>query len=186
MNKIMFCLKCGGEVKNINLDGDNFARDVCIRCGNIHYINPKIIVGSLPVLNNRVLLCKRSIHPGHGKWTIPSGYMEMGESLEDGAKRESREEANLKLEMIMLYGNYSIPKLGQVLFVFLGRIKNDNFSAAAETLEVKLFKLEDIPWQKIAFPSVSFFLNRYVEEYKAGKNFQYHSNYSNKYAPLSL
>ena len=102
----------------------------------------------------------------------------MGESLEDGARRESNEEANLELDILKLYGNYSIPDIGQVLFVYLGLIISKNFKAGSETSEVKLFNVREIPWVDIAFPSVKFFLEKYAKVYKNNKNFKYHSNFA--------
>ena len=173
----MFCIKCGSKTNNVRLDGESIFRDVCSSCNYIHYVNPKIIVGALPFKNNRILLCKRDIHPGFGKWTLPSGFMEMGESLEQGAKREALEEANLEISIKMLYGTYSIPEIGQVLFIYIAKILNEDFKAADETSEVRLFDIDTIPWDQIAFPSVQYFLNKYVEDFKNKNNFLFHSNF---------
>ena len=173
----MYCIKCGGKTKNEIINGDNIPRNKCEACNYIHYINPKIIVGALPYRNDRVLLCKRDIHPGFGKWTLPSGFMEMGESLEQGAEREAKEEANLKLQLKKLYGTYSIPEIGQVLFIYIGKIMNENFRAADETAEVNLFSISNIPWDLIAFPSVEFFLRNYTKDFLNGKKFSFHSNF---------
>ena len=173
----MFCIKCGSKTNNVRLNGESIFRDVCSSCNYIHYVNPKIIVGALPFKNNRILLCKRDIHPGFGKWTLPSGFMEMGESLEQGAKREALEEANLEISIKMLYGTYSIPEIGQVLFIYIAKILNDDFKAADETSEVRLFDIDTIPWDQIAFPSVQYFLNKYVEDFKNKNNFHFHSNF---------
>ena len=96
----MFCIKCGNKTTLELIHGDTFSRDVCKVCNYIHYVNPKIIVGALALKDDKVLLCKRDINPGKGKWTLPSGFMEMGESIEQGAKREAKEEANLELNLI--------------------------------------------------------------------------------------
>ena len=173
----MYCIKCGGKTKNEIINGDNIPRNKCEACNYIHYINPKIIVGALPYRDDRVLLCKRDIHPGFGKWTLPSGFMEMGESLEQGAEREAKEEANLKLQLKKLYGTYSIPEIGQVLFIYIGKIMNENFRAADETAEVNLFSISNIPWDLIAFPSVEFFLRNYTKDFLNGKKFSFHSNF---------
>ena len=173
----MYCVKCGKKTNNLLVNGDSMYRDVCSSCNYIHYINPKIIVGVLPCKGDRVLLCKRDIEPGFGKWTLPSGFMEMGESLEEGAKREALEEANLKIIIKKLYGTYSIPKIGQVLFIYIGKISNNNFRAADETSEVSLTRINNIPWDQIAFPSVEFFLRKYVIDYKNEMSFSFHSNY---------
>ena len=173
----MYCIKCGGKTKSEIIKRDNIPRNKCEACNYIHYINPKIIVGALPYRDDRVLLCKRDIHPGFGKWTLPSGFMEMGESLEQGAEREAKEEANLKLQLKKLYGTYSIPEIGQVLFVYIGKIMNENFRAADETAEVNLFSISNIPWDQIAFPSVEFFLRNYTKDFLNGKKFSFHSNF---------
>ena len=101
----------------------------------------------------------------------------MGESLEQGAEREAKEEANLKLKLNKLYGTYSIPRIGQVLFIYIANILNEDFRAADETVEVKLFGVSEIPWEKIAFPSVEFFLKNYTIDYLNGKKFLFHSNF---------
>ena len=176
-----YCSDCGDKTSLKNIPNDRLPRNVCRCCGRIHYENPKIIVGSLPVLNDSVLLCKRAINPSIGMWTIPSGFMEIGESLEDGARREALEEANLTFEIIKLYGNYSIPEIGQVLFVFLVTILNENYAPMDETSEVKLFKIDNIPWSKIAFPSVKYFLKNYVQDHKSN-NFRFHSNFIQKHS----
>ena len=173
----MYCIKCGGKTKSEIINRDNIPRNKCEACNYIHYINPKIIVGALPYRDDRVLLCKRDIHPGFGKWTLPSGFMEMGESLEQGAEREAKEEANLKLQLKKLYGTYSIPEIGQVLFIYIGKIMNENFRAADETAEVNLFSISNIPWDLIAFPSVEFFLRNYTKDFLNGKKFSFHSNF---------
>ena len=103
--------------------------------------------------------------------------MEMGESLEQGAEREAKEEANLKLKLNMLYGTYSIPSIGQVLFIYIANVINEDFRAAHETIEVKLFGVFEIPWGKIAFPSVEFFLRNYERDFSNGRKFSFHSNF---------
>ena len=173
-----FCSECGNDIVYVKIENDSFKRHLCPVCKYVHYINPKIIVGSLPFIDDFILLCKRDISPSWGKWTIPSGYMEIGESLEDGAKREAFEEANLKYKTIKLYGTYSIPSIGQVLFVYLGRILNSDYHASSETSEVKLFQINQIPWNDIAFPSVEFFLRKYIYDFKNNKNYKFYSNYT--------
>jgi len=173
----VFCIKCGSKTTLELISGDTISRNICKVCNYIHYVNPKIIVGALPVKHDKVLLCKRDINPGKGKWTLPSGFMEMGESLEQGAKREAKEEANLKLNLNRLYGTYSIPRIGQVLFIYIANIINEDFRAADETTEVKLFSVYKIPWGKIAFPSVEFFLKNYKGDFLNGRNFTFHSNF---------
>ena len=174
-----FCPDCGGQTVLRVVDSDNRPRNVCKSCDKIHYQNPKIIVGSLPIINNSILLCKRAIEPSIGMWTIPSGFMELNESLEDGARREALEEANLTFNIVKLYGTYSIPRIGQVLFVYLARISNNDYAPMDETSEVKLFHVNQIPWSQVAFPSVEFFLRNYVQDYESG-NYRFHSNFIQK------
>lgn len=175
----MYCIKCGSPTNKIFPKGDNMERDVCNNCSYIHYINPKIIVGVLPVTKQfeSILLCKRSINPGNGKWTIPSGFMEINESLEDGAKREAKEEANLKVKLVKLYSTYSITNIQQVYLIYLSKILNSDYAAMDETSQVKLFKISDLPWDEIAFSSVDFILKRYITDYDNDKDFKFHSNY---------
>ena len=173
----MYCIKCGSKTILETILGDTISRNICKVCNYIHYVNPKIIVGALPFREDKVLLCKRDIDPGRGKWTLPSGFMEMGESLEQGAEREAKEEANLKLKLNKLYGTYSIPRIGQVLFIYIAKILNEDFRAADETAEVNLFSISNIPWDQIAFPSVEFFLRNYTKDFLNGKKFSFHSNF---------
>ena len=172
----MHCIKCGNKTELVVPDGDNKTRQVCTVCRHIHYINPNIIVGILPVKDNKILLCKRAIEPGFGKWTLPSGFMENGESLEQGAKREAKEEANLEIKLIKLYGTYSIPRISQVYIIYLGKILNDDYFGNSETSEVRIFKVKDIPWPDIAFSSVKFLLEKYKYDLNNKKQFGFHSN----------
>lgn len=144
--------------------GDNMPRHVCESCDAIHYLNPKIIVGCLPVWEDSVLLCKRAIEPRLGKWTMPSGFMELEEDVKEGAARETAEEANAEVEALRIHTIYSLPQVGQVYLIFLAKLKNLNFSPGEESLEVKLFKAAEIPWDEIAFSSVRFCLNKYFED----------------------
>tara|TARA_B100001250_G_C19588114_1_gene695129 strand:+ start:97 stop:633 length:537 start_codon:yes stop_codon:yes gene_type:complete len=178
----MFCIKCGFETKILCPEGDNRERDVCQKCRNIHYTNPKIIVGILPVEKSyeRILLCRRNIEPGYGKWTIPAGFMEMNESIEEGAKREALEEANLKINILKLYSTFNTPNIGHVYLFYLGEILNEDYAPMDETLEVKLYRLSEIPWNEIAFSSVDFILRKYIDDFNDGKSFKFHSNYIGK------
>jgi len=174
----MYCVKCGNKTEKIVPAGDNIKREICTDCDYINYINPKIIVGALPILSGSVLLCKRDIEPGFGKWTLPSGFMEMDESLEEGAKREAFEEANLELNIKYLHTTYSLPRIGQVYMLFLSEILNADYAAMHETSEVKLFSLNEIPWDKVAFSAVTFALKNYIEDSDNGFPKKCHSNYN--------
>ena len=142
-------------------DGDTAERYVCGRCGHIHYSNPKIIVGSVVVHDNRILLCRRAIEPRKGLWTLPAGYLEEYESPINGAKREAREEACAEIEIDALLAVYSIPHISQVQLMYRARIDKPKFAAGAESLEVRLFAWVEIPWNELAFPSVVWALNNY-------------------------
>ncbi len=159
-----FCGACGEAVQLQTVLGDSVLRHVCGSCKTIHYVNPKLIVGCLPVYEGSVLLCKRAIEPALGLWTLPSGFMEIGESVEQGALRETWEEAHAEVEIVRLFSEYSLPHIGQVYLLFLARLKNLNFSAGQETLETRLYSKEEVPWDQIAFSAVRFALEKYFSD----------------------
>lgn len=158
-----FCSHCGHKVTFGPVPDDDHPRHYCEECGKIHYRNPRIIVGAIPRKGNKVLLCKRAIKPRYGLWTLPGGFMEIGEKVEDGAARETREEANANIKIVRLFSIYSLPQIGQVYMMFLADLMNQNFSAGKESLEVKLFSEEEIPWDEIAFSAIHFTLKKYFE-----------------------
>lgn len=142
--------------------GDNRERLICNDCGFVNYQNPKIVAGVVCVHDDKVLLCKRSIEPRLGYWTLPAGFMEEGESAEHGALREAREEANAELEVEQLLAVYSIPRISQVQLMYKARFKGaPEFSAGEESLDVRLFDWDDIPWEELAFPSALWALEQY-------------------------
>ncbi len=143
--------------------GDNRERSVCAECGFIDYQNPKIVVGSVVMHEGRVLLCRRSIEPRRGYWTLPAGYLEIGESAEEGARREAREEANADIEIDRLLAIYSITRISQVQLMFRARLAAPDVSPGEETSEVGLFEWTDIPWAELAFPSVNWALRSHHE-----------------------
>lgn len=159
-----FCSHCGAELDFRVPEGDNLPRHICNRCGTIHYQNPRLIVGCLPFWEDQVLLCRRAIEPRHGFWTIPAGFMENGELVDEGAMRETREEANAEVEIHSVHTVYSIPHINQVYMFFLARLKNLDFSPGVESLETRLFDEKDIPWDDIAFSSVKFCLQTFFEQ----------------------
>jgi ADP-ribose pyrophosphatase YjhB (NUDIX family) len=144
-------------------EGDTTERYVCGDCGHIYYTNPKIVVGSVVTRGTRILLCRRAIAPRRGFWTLPAGYLEEHETPQDGARREAREEALCDIVLDCLLAVYSIPRLSQVQLMYRGRLDTDEFGAGAESLEVKLFDWDDIPWTEIAFPSVHWALRHWRE-----------------------
>lgn len=148
-------------------------RYVCDRCTTIHYQNPKIVAGCIPVWDDQILLCRRAIEPRSGLWTFPSGFMEIGESAEDAAIRETKEEAQADVELTALHAMLSLPHIGQVYVVFRGRMRSCDFQAGSESLEVRLVPYSAIPWNEIAFPVVHEALRRYVSDAANGR-FQLH------------
>lgn len=143
--------------------GDSQQRDVCRQCGYVHYQNPKVVAGAVVRHEGRVLLCKRAINPRMGYWTLPAGYMELGETIVDAALREAREEACAEIEIEAVLAVYSIPRLSQVQVIHLARLAKPDFAAGEESLEVKLFAWDEIPWDDLAFPSVHWALNHFRE-----------------------
>ena len=145
-------------------EGDNRPRDVCDTCGYIAYSNPKVVVGSVLVEDGQVLLCRRAIEPRHGFWTLPAGYLEHGETLEEGAAREAAEEATAAIRIEGILAVYSISRIGQVQVIFRSRFAGAaEFAAGPESLEVRLFRWDDIPWTELAFPSVHWALQAWRE-----------------------
>jgi ADP-ribose pyrophosphatase YjhB (NUDIX family) len=166
---IKFCTQCGSEKIELRVPpGDDRLRAVCAACGHIHYINPKIVVGSIPIWGEQVLLCKRAIEPRYGKWTLPAGFMEEGETLAEGAARETLEEAGARITIEQLYASYSLPEISQVYVLFLASLDDLNYAAGIESLEVKLFHEHEIPWDEIAFLTIREGLKRYFSDRKSG------------------
>lgn len=172
--KINFCSSCGAPVSLRIPIGDALLRAVCDACGTIHYQNPKLVVGSLPIWEDKILLCRRAIEPRHGMWTLPAGFMENNETLPEAAARETREEACANVELGDLYTLISVPHISQVHAIFQARLLDLDFSAGVETLEVGLFAEEQIPWDDIAFRTIALTLRHYFADRKAGQ-FCFHS-----------
>ncbi len=143
--------------------GDDHERLVCDTCGWVHYINPKIVVGSVCQWQDRILLCKRAIEPRKGFWTIPAGFLEERETLEQGAMREAREEANADITITALLAIYNVPHISQVQIMHVANLNNADVSIGPESEEVALVKWDEIPWNELAFPSVDWALNQYRE-----------------------
>jgi len=144
-------------------EGDNRARKVCRDCGHVDYENPKVVVGAVCVWEDSVLLCRRAIEPRIGYWTIPAGFMELDEGTAEGAAREALEEACVRLHMGSLIGIYEIPRIGHVYIVYSAELVAPEFAPGPESQEVALFAWPDIPWDNLAFPSVTWALRRYRE-----------------------
>jgi ADP-ribose pyrophosphatase YjhB (NUDIX family) len=147
-------------------EGDNRERMVCADCGYVAYENPKVVVGSVVVADGRVLMCRRAIEPRKGFWTLPAGFMELGETLEEGAAREALEEAEATIAIEGILGVFSIARIGQVQVIFRAHFMDTGtpvFAAGPESLDVRLFAPDEIPWEEIAFPSVRWALNAWRE-----------------------
>ena len=164
-SSIKHCKSCGtAVVYRVPDDGDTRQRAVCPACQTIHYENPLNVVGTVPYWGTKVLLCKRNIEPRWGKWTLPAGFMELGESTAQGAARETDEEAGAQFEMEGLFSVLSVPRVGQVHLFFRARLLSDTFNPGHETLEARLFEESEVPWDEIAFRTVKETLERYFAD----------------------
>ena len=159
-----FCSKCGATAEQTIPEGDTRLRSVCTVCETIHYENPRVIAGTLPVWKDQVLLCKRAIEPRRGYWTLPAGFLENGETVEVGAARETLEEANARLNNTHLYTIFSLPHISQVYMFFRADLADLNFSSGSESLEVALFSEAEIPWDELAFPVINKTLEYYFAD----------------------
>jgi ADP-ribose pyrophosphatase YjhB (NUDIX family) len=149
-------------------EGDNRERMVCPDCGFINYENPKIVVGAVCLWQEQFLLCRRAINPRRGYWTLPAGYLELNESTLAGAMREAWEEAEARITIDGLLAVYDIPRISQVQIIYRAHLNAPEFAAGAESLEVKLFAWDEIPWDELAFPSVRWALDHYRESTASG------------------
>ena len=165
---INHCRACGGAAAYATPEGDNRERATCTVCGTIHYENPLNVVGTLPVWQDKVLLCRRAIEPRHGLWTLPAGFMELGESVEQGAVRETSEEAGARIETLGLFTMLNVVRVGQVHFFYRARLLDLDFAPGPESLEAMLFAESDIPWSEIAFRTTQRTLELFFEDRRAG------------------
>ncbi|MDM3872163.1 NUDIX hydrolase [Porticoccus sp. W117] len=168
-----YCSNCGQPVSLAIPEDDDRERHICRHCDTIHYQNPRIITGCLPIYDDghepRVLLCKRAIEPRYGKWTLPAGFMENGETAEQGAARECWEEARAKVSIGDLYNMTSIPNVNQVHLFFMATLDKPEFASGPESLEVELLKEADIPWDEISFTAVKVTLQNYFRDRANGQ-----------------
>lgn len=163
-----FCSQCGARLELRVPPGDHLARHVCDACGTIHYQNPRLVVGCVPEHQGRILLCRRAIEPRRGFWTVPAGFFENDETLQQGAARESREEALAEVEIGSLLSVVHVLHARQVHVFFRATLLEPKFGAGPESLEVQLLGPAEIPWADLAFPSTEFSLRRYLEDRAAG------------------
>jgi len=165
---VKHCSACGSLVDLEIPPGDNRPRYCCKPCGAIHYQNPKMVLGTIPIWEDRVLLCRRAIEPRYGMWTLPAGFMENGETTEEGAARETAEEAGARIELGALYSVLDIPHVDQVHLFFHARLLDIDFDPGPESLEAKLFSEHEIPWDTLAFRTVEQTLRWFFEDRRVG------------------
>jgi ADP-ribose pyrophosphatase YjhB (NUDIX family) len=161
-----YCSDCGEKVEQRIPDGDNRHRYVCTHCNIIHYQNPRIIAGTVPVWDNRILLCRRAIEPRYGYWTLPAGFMENQETTIEAAARETREEALAEVHIEGLYAVIDVPHIDQVHIFYRATLINGEYGAGEESLETQLFEPSDIPWDELSFPTVRKTLELFINDMK--------------------
>ena len=168
-----YCSQCGSDRIELRVpEGDHVPRFVCPQCATVHYQNPKVVVGSLPEWDDRVLLCRRAIEPRYGLWTLPAGFLENGETIFAGAARETLEEASARVEIGELYTVISLPQISQLYLMFRARLLDLEFGPGPESLEVRLFHEDEIPWEELAFRTIgrtlrNYFLDRRNRSFRA-------------------
>ena len=166
---IKHCRNCGvAVVYRIPDDGDTKERAVCPSCATIHYENPLNVVGTVAYWGEKILLCKRNIEPRFGKWTLPAGFLELGETTAQGAARETVEEAGAKIELEGLFSVISVARVGQVHLFYRARLLSDQFDPGSETIEARLYAENEIPWDEIAFRTVKETLELFFSDRRAG------------------
>lgn len=166
---IHFCRQCGTSVEHrVPDDGDTKIRAVCSACGTIHYQNPLNVVGTVPHRDGRVLLCRRNIEPRRGFWTLPAGFMELGESTAEGALRETQEEAGAEIELEGLFTLLNVVRVGQVHLYYRARMLSEHLDPGPETIEARLFSEDEIPWDDLAFRTVKETLQHFFADRRRG------------------
>jgi ADP-ribose pyrophosphatase YjhB (NUDIX family) len=159
-----YCNRCGASVILSIPAGDDRPRYTCNSCGTIHYQNPRVVVGCIPEWEDKILFCQRAIEPRYGFWTLPAGFLENGETVSEGAKRETYEEAGAVVHQLEPYGLYNICYVNQIYLMFRGGLVDLTFTPGPESLAVRLFTAEEIPWDELAFPVIGKTLTRYLQD----------------------
>jgi ADP-ribose pyrophosphatase YjhB (NUDIX family) len=167
--RIQHCRACGSRVAYRVPADDNRERAVCTACGDIHYENPINVVGTVPVWGEQVLLCRRNIEPRYGLWTLPAGFLELGETTEAGALRETDEEAGARIELQGLFTVLNVVRVGQVHLYYRARLHDTDFAPGPESIEARLFHEHEVPWEEIAFRSVRETLELYFADRRRGR-----------------
>ncbi len=166
---IKYCKACGGEAPYSVPPDDNRERAICKVCGTIHYENPLNVVGTVPAWNDKVLLCRRNIEPRYGFWTLPAGFMELGETTSEGALRETEEEAGARVDLLGLYAVLNVVAVGQVHLFYRANLRDTDFAPGPETIEARLFREDEVPWEELAFRTVRETLRYYFEDRQRGR-----------------
>ena len=164
-----FCSYCGQPVTIMIPPDDDRMRHVCTACNTIHYLNPKVVAGCIPVHEDRILLCKRAIEPRAGFWTLPAGFMELGETSLEAAVRETLEEANARVQVQDLYAVFNLPHVDQVYLMFRSVLLDLDFAPGRESTEVTLFRETEIPWPELAFATIRQTLQFYFADTRSGR-----------------
>ncbi len=159
-----YCGQCGAPTAQRIPPGDNRVRDLCEQCGAVHYQNPRMVVGTLPVYQDKILLCLRAIEPRRNTWTLPAGFMELAETVAQGAERETQEEAGAKVKIRGLYTVIDIPAVDQVHLYCLADALDMSLDPGPESLDARFFALDEIPWDNLSFRSVVATLRHYLED----------------------
>ena len=169
--EVFYCTQCGSPVTASSPAGDHYLRYVCTECDHVLYENPKIVAGCVPEHDGQILLCKRAIEPRSGYWTVPAGFMELGETVAEAALRETREEACADVELDELLAIVNVMRAGQVHVFYRARLPVPEFAVGEESLEVRLVPIDAIPWDDIAFPSITIALRTYLRQRSEGTGY---------------
>ena len=172
--RIQHCRVCGAAVQYRVPADDNRERAVCTACGEVHYENPINVVGTVPVWGDQVLLCRRNIEPRKGLWTLPAGFLELGESTADGARRETDEEAGARIELLGLFTVLNVVRAGQLHLFYRARMLDTHLDPGPETIEARLFREDELPWDELAFRTVRTTLELFFADRRSGR-FEVHA-----------
>ncbi len=170
-----YCTECGGTLVHRIPAGDSLNRHVCSQCGHIHYLNPRVITGSIPVWQDKVLMCRRAIEPRLGYWTLPAGFLEIGETAAEGAARETMEEARARVEIGPLFCFINVTYIGQIYTFYRATLLDLSFAPGPESLEVELMREDEIPWSELAFPTIKIALEDFFAD-RRRKRFEMHQH----------
>jgi ADP-ribose/FAD diphosphatase len=166
---VKFCSQCGAPIVRRVPPGDDRERAVCTVCAMVHFENPKVVAGCLVEHEGGLLLCRRAIEPQEGLWTVPAGFLELSESVVEGARRETREEALADVEVLAPHAYLDLPHIGQSYALFRARLRTPEFGPGVESLDVEVFEADALPWDELAFPVVHYALELWLADRAAGR-----------------